>query len=66
MARAVVELVDKHFPPGHILHSICKRSTIKVSYKSLPNMRRIVAKYNSKVLKSGAATRSKPKEYLVS
>ena len=57
----VFKLVDKHFPPGHVLHSICNRSTIKVSYRSLPNMKSIIAKHNSKILKSTATIGPKPK-----
>ena len=60
MLKQTNKLVDKHFPPGHILHSICNRSTIKVSYRSLPNMRSIISKHNSKIM-STATTRSKPK-----
>ena len=61
VAREVLELVDKHFPPGHVLHSVCNRSTIKVSYRSLPNMKSVIAKHNSKILKSTATTVSRPK-----
>ena len=38
VAREFLQLLDTHFPPGHILHSVCNRSTIKVSYRSLPNI----------------------------
>ena len=61
VAKEVLELVDKHFPPGHVLHSICNRSTIKVSYRSLPNIKTIIGKHNSKLLRSAATTNSRPK-----
>ena len=61
VARDFLELVDKHFPPGHILHSICNRSTLKVSYRSLPNMASVIAKHNSKILKSSANVQPKPR-----
>ena len=61
VAREVLELVDKHFPPGHVLHSVCNRSTIKVSYRSLPNIKTIISRHNSKILKSNATTIPKPK-----
>ena len=61
VARDFLELVDRHFPPGHPLHSICNRSTIKVSYRSLPNMGSIIARHNSKILKNSANTQPKPK-----
>ena len=54
------ELIDKHFPPGNPLHSVCNRSTIKVSYSSLPNMGSIIARHNSKILRS-ANPQPKPK-----
>ena len=57
--KEVLQLVDKHFPPGHVLHSICNRSTIKVSYRSLPNFKTVIAKHNSKVLKTNANPKTK-------
>ena len=47
-----LKLIDKHFPPGSPLHSILNRNTVKVSYKCLPNLASILAKNNSKVMKS--------------
>ena len=47
-----LSLLDKHFPPGHPLHPLLNRRTVKVSYKCLPNMKSIIAKNNSKVLNS--------------
>ena len=49
-----------NFPPGNPLHSICNRSTIKVSYSCLPNMGSIIARHNSKLLRS-ANPQPKPK-----
>ena len=60
VAMEFLKLVDWHFPPGHQLHSICNRSTIKVSYRCLPNMGSIVAKHNSKILRRTATTQPKP------
>ena len=56
VAREFLQLIDKHFPPSHPLHSICNRSTIKVSYRCLPNMGSVIARHNSKVLKNSDAT----------
>ena len=61
LAREFLELVDKHFPPGHLLHSLCNRSTLKVSYRCLPNMGSIVAKHNSKTMRKAADIQLKPK-----
>ena len=60
VAMEFLRLVDKHFPLGNPLHSICNRSTIKVSYRSLPNMGSIVAKHNSKILRNTATNQPKP------
>ena len=54
-------LIDKHLPNGHPLHSICNRSTLKVSYRCLPNVGRVISKHNSKILNKTATTNPKPK-----
>ena len=54
VGRKFLALIDKHFPPGHILHPVINRSTVKVSYRCLPNMGSIIAKHNSKILKKEA------------
>lgn len=60
VAREFLQLIDKHFPPSHPLHSICNISTIKVSYRCLPNMGSVIARHNSKVLKNSDATQPQP------
>ena len=40
VAKEVLDLVDKHFPVGHPLHTIINRNTVKMSYRCLPNMGR--------------------------
>ena len=52
VGREFLKLVDMHFPPGHTLHPILNRSTVKVSYRCLPNMGAQIAKHNQKVLKN--------------
>ena len=44
VGKEFLELLDLHFPPGHILHSVMNRSTVKVSYWCLPYMETQVAK----------------------
>ena len=39
--------VGKCFPAGHPLHSILNRHTLKVSYRTMPNMARVISKHNS-------------------
>ena len=53
VGQEFLKLIDKHFPPGHILHSVLNRSTVKVSYRCLPNMGAMVAKHNAKILHGG-------------
>jgi hypothetical protein len=60
VAKEFLELVDKHFPPNHPLHSICNRSTLKVSYRCLPNMGSLIGRHNSKVLKNSGTTPPRP------
>jgi hypothetical protein len=49
VAKDFLELVDKHFPPGLIIYSICNRSTQKISYRRLPNLTSVIGKHNSKL-----------------
>ena len=56
VGKQFLSLIDKHFPPGHILHSVMNRNTVKVSYRCLPNMGSVLAKHNSKILRSEANT----------
>ena len=52
VGQEFLKLIDTHFPPGHLLHSTINRSTVKVSYRCLPNMGAQVAKHNAKLLSS--------------
>ena len=52
IGRKFLKLVDTSFPPGHRLHKIFNRRTMKVSYSTMPNLGRIVSTHNNKVLKS--------------
>ena len=52
VGRKFLNLVDSCFPPGHRLNKIFNRKTIKVSYSSMPNLGRIIAGHNSKVINS--------------
>ena len=61
VAREFLVLVDRHFPPGHPLHSICNRATLKVSYRCLPNMGSVVAKHNKKILRKSSNAQPKPR-----
>ena len=46
-----LRLIDKHFPPGSLLHPVLNRQTLKLSYRCLPNIGSIIATNNAKVLR---------------
>ena len=50
VGREFLKLIDKHFPPGHPLHSVINRQTVKVGYRCLPNMGAKVRRHNNKIL----------------
>ena len=52
LGRKFLRLVDTSFPPGHRLHKIFNRRTIKVSYSTMPNLGRIISAHNNRVLAS--------------
>ena len=60
VGKQFLELIDKHFPPGHPLHSTINRQTVKISYRCLPNMGAIIAKHNSKVFRKAEGKSAPP------
>ena len=44
-----LRIIDTCFPPTHMLHKIINRNTIKVSYRCMTNMNKILSKHNSKI-----------------
>ena len=47
-----LKMIKEYFPPNHKLHKICNKNTLKISYRTMPNMRKHVSKHNNKILKS--------------
>ena len=45
-----LRLIDKHFPVGSPLRKIVNRSTVKVSYSTLPNIEQIISSHNKRIL----------------
>ena len=45
-----LKIVDSSFPKGHPLRPLFSRSTIKVSYKTTGNMKKVVSRHNKEVL----------------
>ena len=50
VAQEYRRLIDKHFPTTSSLHKLFNRNTIKVSYKSMPNVKNIISPHNKKIL----------------
>ena len=46
-----LSIIDTCFPPTNELHKIINRNTIKISYRCMPNMRKVLSKQNSKIAK---------------
>ena len=44
-----LKLIDKHFPKSNPLSKIINRNTCKVSYRTTPNMEKIIAGHNAKI-----------------
>ena len=52
VGKIFLGLLDENFPPGHPLHPLLNRNTVKLSYSCLPNIGSQVAKHNAKILKT--------------
>ena len=52
VGQEFLKLIDKHFPPGNILHSVINRQTVKISYRCMPSIGAKIAQHNSKILNS--------------
>ena len=48
--RAFLSLIDKHFGADHPYHPIFNRSTVKISYSCMPNVKSIIKAHNRKIL----------------
>ena len=55
-----LKIIDVCFPKDHVLHKIINRSTVKISYKCMPNMQTIIARHNSKILKVNPGNTAPP------
>ena len=60
VGREFLSLIDQHFPPGHPLHSVINRSTVKVGYRCAPNMGAHISRHNSKILRANSDSPGKP------
>ena len=50
LGKFFLQLIKECFPRNHILHKICNRNTLKISYRTMPNMGRHISKHNNQIL----------------
>lgn len=55
IGKRFLKMIDRHFPKKSKLHRIFNRSTVKVSYSTMPNMERIIKNHNAKISKQNKA-----------
>ena len=60
VGKIFLELLDLHFPPGHVLRSVMNRNCVKISYRCLPNMGSHISRHNSKILREEDKNQEKP------
>ena len=46
------KLLRTHFPKGHPLHKLFNQNTVKMSYRTTPNMKNFIGKHNAKITKN--------------
>ena len=46
-----LKLIKKHFPKQNPLSKVINRNTVKVSYRTTPNLKRIISAHNNKILR---------------
>ena len=61
VGRQFLTILDRCFPPGHPCHKALNRQTVKVSYRTLPNIGHILASHNAKIIGKGEAAAAKRK-----
>ena len=62
IGKKFLKQLGKHFPRGSKLHKIFNRSTVKISYSSMPNVASIIKTHNNQVLKSRPTEPSQQKK----
>ena len=52
VGQSFFKILDEEFPTNHILHKIFNRSTVKISYSCMPNLRQKINAHNKSILHS--------------
>ena len=55
IGKKFFHILDTTIPPGHPLHKIFNRHTVKLSYSTMPNMLKRISVHNSRVSKAALA-----------
>ncbi len=50
IGRKFFNLLDKCFPPGHELHKLLNRNTVKLSYSCMRNVEKIISTHNKHIV----------------
>ena len=53
VGKEFLKILDKCFPTSHPCHKVLNRQTVKVSYRTMPNLGHIIASHNSKIVGKG-------------
>ena len=49
VGKKFFQILDETIPPGHPLHKVFNRKTVKLSYSTMPNMLKKISVHNSRV-----------------
>ena len=52
LGQKFLQLIDKCFPPNHPLYRVVNRNTVKISYRCMPNIGKIISSHNKSILKT--------------
>ena len=53
VGQQFLQILDRCFPPGHPCHKALNRQSVKVSYRTMPNLKQVIASHNSKIIGKG-------------
>ena len=49
IGKMFFKALEKCFPEGHILRKVVNKNTVKLSYKCMPNMKKIISSHNKRI-----------------
>ena len=59
VGQQFLQILDRCFPPGHPCSKVLNRQTVKVSYRTMPNLGRVISSHNSKIIGKGEVTKKR-------